>query len=214
MIHLWGRRTSINVQKVMWVLAELKLDHERTDAGGSFGGLNDDAYIAINPHQKVPTLVDGDIVLWESNAIIRYLADAYGKDVIFGSTPAERGTSDMWMEWYQSSVYASFQTIFHQSVKLPHADRNPQILAQAQEAVYKQFGLFDSTLENRAFINGDHLTLGDVPIAACLYRYYTMDIERPDYPNIARYYDNLVQRPAYSNTVMINYDSLRAPDPL
>lgn len=213
MIHLWGRRTSINVQKVMWVLAELKLDYERSDVGGAFGGLNNEAYTALNPHRQVPTLVDGNTVLWESNAILRYLADAYGKDIIFGSTPAARGTSDMWMEWYQSSVYSQFQAIFYQTVRLPHAERSPDILAKAKEVVFKQFSLFNSTLETRPFINGDQLTLGDVPMAACLYRYYTMDIVRPDYPMIARYYDTLTKRPTFSENIMIDYESLRTPEP-
>ncbi|MGQ7847066.1 glutathione S-transferase family protein [Granulosicoccus sp. 3-233] len=214
MIELWGRRTSINVQKVMWVLAELGLDYKRFDAGGRFGGLNDAAYMALNPHQKVPTLVDGETVLWESNAIMRYLADAYDKDTLFGSTPAARGASDMWMEWYQNSVYANFQIIFHQTVKLPHAERSGKVLAQAQEVVCKQFSLFEAELESRSYINGDQLTLGDMPMAACLYRYFTMEIERPDLPRISRYYQNLTERPAYRDNVMIDYDSLRAPEPV
>jgi len=210
MIELWGRQTSINVQKVMWVLAELKLSYNRIDAGGSFGGLDHPAYIALNPHQKIPTLVDGTAVLWESNAVLRYLADAYGQEIIIGSTPAERAASDMWMEWYQNSVYANFQTIFHHTVKLPHAARDAQILERAQSSVYKQFSLFNSKLESSAFINGDQLSLGDIPMAACLYRYFTMDIERPDYPQIKRYYNDLTQRNAYSENVMISYESLRA----
>ncbi|ASJ72738.1 glutathione S-transferase family protein [Granulosicoccus antarcticus] len=212
MIKLFGRSTSINVQKVMWVLAELNLKYDRFDVGGAFGGLNDAEYIALNPHQKVPTLVDDTVVLWESNAILRYLADAYGRDVIFGTTPAARGTSDMWMEWYQNSVYPNFQAIFHQKVRLRSTERSSDVLARAQDVVFKQFSLFDSKLESTEFINGDHLTLGDVPMAACLYRYFTMDIERPDYPQIARYYESLTQRSTFSENVMINYDSLRTPE--
>ena len=215
MICLWGRRTSINVQKVMWVLAELNLDYDRVDAGGSFGGLNDDAYIAINPHRKIPTLVDDTATLWESNAIVRYLADAYGRDIIFGPTPAARGTSDMWMEWYQNAVYPHFQTIFYQTVRLPQVERSSDVLARAQDVVFKEFAHFDNSLQSVQsgdFINGHNLTLGDVPMAACLYRYYTMDIERPDYQYIARYYKNLTQRQSYKDNVMIDYESLRSAD--
>ena len=209
MICLWGRRTSINVQRVMWVLAELQLDYERRDIGGSFGGLNDEAYIALNPHRKIPTLVDDSVILWESNAIIRYLADAYGKEKIFGATPAARGMSDMWMEWYQNSVYFSFQTIFHQTVRLPEKERDPDILARAQKVVSKEFAHFESRLKSSDFAGGSELTLGDVPMAACLYRYYTMDIQRPEHTLIARYYERLTQRATYRDNVMISYDSLR-----
>lgn len=214
MINLWGRRTSINVQKVMWVLAELGIEYERFDAGGVFGGLSESTYTQLNPHQKVPTLVDGSAVLWESNAIVRYLGDAYGRDVIFGSTPAARAKSDMWMEWYQNSVYSNFQTIFHQKVKLPKAERSPDVLARAQEVVYKQFALFNSSLASSEFINGERLSLGDVPMAACLYRYFTMDMDRPDHDHIARYYKSLTQRRAFSENVMIDYESLRTPEPV
>jgi len=196
----------------MWVLAELGLDYDRIDAGGSFGGLNTSEYLDLNPNQKVPTLVDGDVVLWESNAIIRYLADAYGRDALFGATAAMRGSSDMWMEWYQSSVYANFQAIFHQTVKLPMAQRSCDALKQAQVAVNKQFALYNSKLESTAFINGEHLTLGDIPMAACLYRYFTMNIDRPTLPQIDRYYSTLKQRLAYSENVMISYESLRSKD--
>jgi len=209
-IKLWGRRTSINVQKVMWALAELNLEYDHTELGGSFGGLDDESYVELNPHQLVPTLVDGSLVLWESNAILRYLGDAYGRNSLFGSTSAARAESDMWMEWYQSSVYAHFQTIFHQSVKLPAAERNSAVLEHAQSMVFKQFALFDRKLESSTFINGDKLTLGDVPMAACLYRYFTMDIERPEYPQILRYYKRLTQRSTYRDNVMIDYGSLRA----
>ena len=94
MIKLWGRRTSINVQKVMWVLAELDLEYERIDAGGHFGGLNNDVYRTLNPHQKIPTLIDDTLVLWESNAILRYLGAAYESGTLFGATAVARAHSD------------------------------------------------------------------------------------------------------------------------
>ncbi len=207
---LWGRRTSINVQKVMWILAELDVEYERIDVGGTFGGLGDERYMALNPHQKVPTLEDGSVVLWESNAILRYIGCAYGAGSLFGSTAADRGRSDMWMEWFQSSVYSSFQTVFHQTVKLPNVERNVDVLKRAQDDIFRQFALYDSVLESSAYINGDQLTLGDIPMAACLYRYFTMNIDRPDYTQISRYYKCLMQRPAFRENVMIDYESLRS----
>ena len=207
---LWGRRTSINVQKVMWILAELDVEYERIDVGGTFGGLGDERYMALNPHQKVPTLEDGSVVLWESNAILRYIGCAYGAGSLFGSTAADRGRSDMWMEWFQSSVYSSFQTVFHQTVKLPNVERNVDVLKRAQDDIFRQFALYDSVLESSAYINGDQLTLGDIPMATCLYRYFTMNIDRPDYTQISRYYKDLMRRPAFRENVMIDYESLRS----
>lgn len=210
MITLWGRSTSINVQKVMWLLAELKVQYTRIDCGGAFGGLDDPAYVALNPNRTVPTLVDGDVVIWESNAILRYLAGTYGPKTSFGGTPAQRALGDNWMEWYQTSVYARFQAIFHQTVRLPMADRDAGILAGAVAVVDQKFQLIESVLQTRPCIAGDHLTLGDIPMAASLYRYYTMDIERPQLPAIERYYQRLTQHPPYRDNVMISYESLRA----
>ena len=127
-MELWGRETSINVQKVMWVLAELNLDYTRIDVGGVFGGLDDKRYTDLNPHRKIPTLVDGSVVVWESNAILRYLGDAYGRDALYGTTTAARSASDRWMEWFQNSVYQSFQAIFHQKVKLAICSRDSVVL--------------------------------------------------------------------------------------
>lgn len=211
MLKLWGRDTSINVQKVAWVLTELNLAYERIDIGGAFGGLDDPAYTALNPNRRIPTLVDGDMVLWESNAIVRYLADAYGREAIWGANPKGRAEADMWMEWYQNNVYVNFQAVFYQKIRLPQDRRDPVLLRKALDQVSEQFALFDKVLQGQDFIAGDRLTIGDVPMAACLYRYYTMDIERPNFTALARYYARLSAHPAYQATVMINYDSLRAP---
>jgi glutathione S-transferase len=209
MITLWGRKTSINVQKVMWLLAELGLEYERFDRGAAFGGLDDPDYVAMNPNRLVPTLKDGDLVLWESNAILRYLADAYGAGTSFGGTPAQRASADKWMEWYQSSVYASFQAIFYQMVRLPEKDRDPETLKRMMDIVYPKFAQFDSVVQTQPFINGPELTIGDIPMAACLYRYHTMGLDRPVFAGLDAYYQQLTEHAPYRDTVMINYDSLR-----
>jgi glutathione S-transferase len=209
MITLWGRKTSINVQKVMWLLEELGLEYERIDRGGAFGGLNDPDYVKLNPTRLVPTLKDGDLVLWESNAILRYLADAYGAGTSFGGTAAQRAAADKWMEWYQSSVYGPFQAVFYQMVRLPIADRNADTMNKMLDTVHAQFALFDSMIQTQPFINGHNLTLGDIPMAACLYRYHTMGLDRPPFARLDAYYQRLTEHAPYRNNVMINYDSLR-----
>jgi glutathione S-transferase len=210
MITLWGRDTSINVQKVMWLLAELGLEYERIDCGGAFGGLKDPAYTAMNPNQTVPTLVDGDLVLWESNAILRYLADAYGAKTSFGGTAKQRAAADKWMEWYQSSVYASFQGIFYQKIRLRAAERNTETLATLMQIVTTQLSLADAVLQRQFFMGGDAISLADIPLAASLYRLYTMEIDRPAFAGIDAYYERLKNHAPYRDCVMISYESLRA----
>lgn len=212
-IKLWGRATSVNVQKAAWVVAELGLPCERIDAGGAFGGLDDASYIALNPNKRVPTLIDNDLVLWESNAICRYLGQAYGRPELFDASNAQtQARADMWMEWFQNNVYANFIALFHQEVRLPPSQRNADFRAKALDGLFAALAIFDEALEGREFICGDTLSLGDIPTGSCLYRFFTMDIERPSLPNIERYYEALKNRQTYHDTVMVDYSSLRGFD--
>ncbi|MEP4197900.1 MAG: glutathione S-transferase N-terminal domain-containing protein [Aliishimia sp.] len=212
-IKLWGRATSVNVQKVIWAINELNLSCDRIDAGGQFGGLDDPAFIALNPNKRVPTLIDGNVVLWESNSICRYLSQAYGTGTsLKGATLQDHAQADMWMEWFQNNVYANFIDLFYQAVRLPPSQRDPAKHSKALDALCMSLSLFDASLANCRFILGEQLSLGDIPIGACLYRFYTMDIDRPELPNLERYYAELADRPSYQNAVMVEYDSLRGSD--
>lgn len=208
MRRLWGRQTSINVQKVVWVLSETNLPYDRIDAGGAFGGLKAADYQAMNPHGRVPTLQEGDFVMWESNAICRYLVDARGGPLA-GGTAEARGQASMWMDWFQNGPYVPFIKMFYQTVRLPERERNPQTLKRALEQLRDYFAIAEASLADRDYLLGDQLSLADIPFGACLYRYFTLEIDRPNFPRIAGYYDRLRAREAYQKSVMISYDSLR-----
>lgn len=213
MLKLWGRATSYNVQKVAWIIAELDLPCRRIDVGGAFGGLDDPEYIALNPNKRVPTLADGDQVLWESNAICRYLVDAYATPTTLGRATAQgRAQADMWMEWFQNNVYTNSIAIFYQTVRLPPSQRSAEKRAALVAALADALQIFDDGLKGRQFILGDRMSLGDIPVGAFLYRYFTMDIERPPLSNLERYYGALTQRPAYRDAVMVDYSGLRGSD--
>lgn len=208
-MRLWGRKTSVNVQKVLWALEELGLDYERLDAGGAFGGLDTSDYVAMNPMRKVPTLQDGDLVIWESNAVVRYLAQAYGDGALAGNHPADIGRADMWMEWFQNNAYADFIALFYQLVRLPRSQRDPARRDAAIAALTRQFEVLEKRLSDQPYVAGDRLSMGDIPVGSALYRYYTMEFDRPALPALAEYYDRLGQREAYRTTVMTSYASLR-----
>ena len=212
-LKLWGRATSYNVQKVAWIIAELGLPCSRIDAGGAFGGLDDPEYIALNPNKRVPTLIDGQQVLWESNAICRYLVDAYAVPPNLKClTALDRAQADMWMEWFQNNLYTNSIAIFYQTVRLPPSQRSVEKRYALLHALASAFEIFDARLKHHKFILGDQLTLGDIPTGAFLFRYFTMDIERPSLPHLERYYNDLKQRPAYQDAVMVDYSSLRGLD--
>lgn len=208
---VWGRKTSINVQKVTWVLAECGQPYEQIDAGGTYGGLQDQDYLSMNPNGRVPTLVDGDLTLWESNAISRYLVNAYGGPLA-GDSAADTARADMWMEWFQSTVYTAFIAMFYQTVRLPETQRDPAALTNALDTLHAAFGIAESALSQQPFLAGPKLSLADVPFGACLFRYFTVDIDRPDWPAIERYYEQLCTRPSYRENVMVDYSSLQSSD--
>ncbi len=200
MITVLGRRNSANVQKVMWTLGELGLDYQRRDVGGSFGYPDD----YPNPNPVVPTLTDGDITVWESNACVRYLAREYGQG---GLWPAESGalaTADMWMEWQRSDI-AAFFILFQMLVRgLPST---PDKLQKAEQTCAGAFAQLDAQLQGRNFICGADLSMADIVIGAMMYRYMTLPIERPELPAMLAWYQRLCERPAYRKHVMIEYGS-------
>ncbi len=211
-LSLIGRKTSINVQKVRWLLLELGLDHAHRELGGAFGGLQTDAFAALNPNRLVPVLVDGDLVLWESNAILRYLARRYSPGGIEGATPAQIAQADMWMEWFQNRPLPQLTAVFYQTVRLPRAERDAGLRDAAAARLNDAFALLDRHLTGRTHLVGDALTLGDIVIGTALFRYFTLDFERPSLPSLRAYYTALQGRAAYREAAMVPYESLRAKE--
>ena len=211
-MRLLGRKTSVNVQKVLWAIEELGISCEREDLGGMYGGLDTADYAAINPNRRVPALIDSDLVMWESNAILRYLCSAYGGGALAGATAVARARADMWMEWFQNNCYAHFIGIFYQTVRLPVSLRDPGELNRLRVSLGTNFELLNTHLTTHRYVAGDHFSMGDIVVGASLYRYYTMEIDRPDLPELAAYYSRLEQRTPYRDSVMTSYESLRPKD--
>jgi glutathione S-transferase len=211
-MRLWGRATSVNVQKVLWALAELELDIDRIDAGGAYGGLDTDNYGAKNPNRRVPTLEDEDLVLWESNAIVRYLSSAYGRGILRPNEPKQAAVADQWMEWMQTTLSPVFIPLFWEAVRKPPSQRSAERVAQLADEAGRAYAILDARLADAQWLGGASFSMGDIPAGATLYRWFTMDISRPDLPRLAEWYDRLSRRPAYQATVMTSYDALRGSD--
>lgn len=209
MLKVLGRATSSNVQKVMWALEELDIAYEREDLGGAFGGLDTPEYIALNPNKVIPTLVDGDQVIWESNTIVRYIAAKHDDGGLWPSDPAARAQADMWMDWQLSTLLMPWINVFFGVYRTPAQYQDADKNAAAIEKLGGIYGLLDRHLEGRAYVAGDRLTMADIPVGMSLWRYYQMDIARPSMPNIERWYASLQERPAYRNTVMTDFSSLK-----
>ncbi len=210
MLKIWGRRNSINVQKVMWTLGELELTHEHIPAGGAFGGLDTPAYRAMNPNGLVPVIDDGGTIIWESHSIVRYLCARYGSGTLWAEDPAERSLADRWIDWTESTLQPPFMGgVFWAFYRTPPERHDKPAIARSIARCAEIFGRLDRHLGNRPFLAGERFTMGDVPAGAQLYRYFTLDIERPSLPHVEAWYARLQERPAYREHVMVPYDDLR-----
>ncbi|MEM8645428.1 MAG: glutathione S-transferase N-terminal domain-containing protein [Pseudomonadota bacterium] len=209
MITFYGRKSSDNVQKTLWMLLETGQPHQHIELGGKFGGLEDPEFLTLNPHGRVPVLVDDDVVVWESTAIIRYLAAAYSPGAIWPEEAGARAGVDKWMDWAQSRLYPEANRLFWRLIRTPEADQNAEKIAAGLEALNAHLEMVDDQLAGRAYLCGDQLTMADIIAGATLYRYYKMPIERPVLENVARWYETLSQRSAYRQAVMVPFDELK-----
>lgn len=207
-ITLWGRLTSANVQKVVWALGELCLDYEHVPLGGRFGGLDEPAYRAMNPNGKVPTLRDGDLVVWESHAIVRYLAAAYGAGSLWPEAPAERAVVDQWTDWTATTFQPAWMEVFTEAVRIPQAEREPARIARAVAEASRLYRMLDARLARVPFLGGERLTYADIVVGASMFRWTTMDIERPALANLDAWHRRLEARPAFVEGVCVSYEEM------
>jgi glutathione S-transferase len=214
MLKVWGRKTSSNVQAVMWSAGELGLPYERYDVGHRYGGLDTPEFLAMNPNGTIPVVRDDDgEPLWESSAILRYLANRYGRAPYWPEDLAKRTHIDKWAEWSKINVALNFSgPIFWQVVRTPKARRNPNALKQAIEYLDHYLDIAEKRLATAPYLCGDDLTLADIGFGHLLYRYFTIEIERRERAGLRSYYERLVARPAYREHVMVPYDELRVAD--
>ncbi|WP_342641777.1 glutathione S-transferase family protein [Rhodoligotrophos ferricapiens] len=205
MLKVWGRANSINVQKVMWTLGELGLAYERTPVGGSFGGTADPAYRAMNPNGLVPTILDGDTVLWESNAIVRYLAAKYDAGGLWPEDPLACGRSDRWMDWTATTLSPAMTPVFMATVRAPRNAPPPEDFSAALDKLSSQFRIIEEALSRSDYIAGTRLTIGDIAVGVFVARYLRMPITRPLLPRIEVYFARLKEHPAFRTHVMVPF---------
>lgn len=208
MLKVYGRGTSDNVQKVLWMAGETGQAFEHVAAGGSFGGLDSREYREMNPHGRIPTIDDDGVVVWESNAIIRYLAAVYCEESLWSEDPAERARADQWMSWAQTTLYRDFNRLFWLTVRTPEKDQKADKIQSTHERLIGCYRSLDAQLSAHAYVAADHMTMADIPTGSTLYRYFNMPIQRPELPNLERWYGHLCERDAYREWVMVSFEEL------
>jgi glutathione S-transferase len=202
-MKIWGRRTSVNVQKVLWTCAELGIEHERVDVGGPFGGLADPGYLRLNPNGLVPVIEDDGFVLWESNSIVRYLAATRGLGMLCPADPRERADAERWMDWQLCHLLPGMSPLFMGLVRTAPEARDATAIERARERSAHAWRILEGALAGRRYVTGDRLTIADIALGGFAWRWHALPIERPSLPHVRRWYDALCERPAYREHVML-----------
>lgn len=199
MLTIWGRLNSHNVKKVAWLAGEIGLDYVRHDVGGKFG--MDAAYLALNPNALIPTIEDDGLVLWESNAILRYLAARYAPH-LWPEDLRQRAAADKWMDW-QFAFADAQRDVFLMLVRKPVEEHDAAVIAKGAEATAKMMAMIEDVLSKQPWLTGDSFGIADIPMGTYAHTWFTLAIPRPDMPHVKAWYDRLKTRPGFAANVMI-----------
>jgi len=203
MLKIWGRTNSSNVRKALWIAEELGLAYESVAAGGAFGLVDGPEYRAKNPNGRIPMIEDGDFVLWESNAIVRYLAARHAPDsALYPADPQQRAVADKWMDWTTSSFAEPFRHVFWGVLRTPAEQQDWVQINGAIKTVQSLLVMVDEALTRQPYLSGEEFGMGDIPLGSFIYAWFEMPIERPAMPHLERWYERLKARPAYRSAVM------------
>jgi glutathione S-transferase len=197
MITIWGRNTSSNVQKVLWLCEEIGLKFDRKDVGGSFGGLDTPQFLALNPNKSIPVIEDGGTVVWESHAVLRFLATKYGSDTLYPAEPAARSQVERWLDWHLGVLAPAITPVFLGYFRTPPAARNETELARQVAHLTTAMTLLEHEIENRAFIAGNKLTIADIAFGNSVWRWFAFPFERPNLQNLAAWQARVAERPGH-----------------
>ncbi|XQU74434.1 Glutathione S-transferase [Cupriavidus sp. H18C2] len=211
LLRIWGRLSSINVQKVVWCARELHLDHERIDIGHHKGELDTQAYVRLNPNRLIPVIEDfrdtdvaGEpFVLWESNAIVRYLCARYGEDTLWPADVKARASADRWMDWQTTTFSPAMVQAFLQTVRMPAEQRDADVIARSCQRTEPLAQMLDEALADREFIGGDRFTMADISLACAAHRWLGTPVPHAPRPNLERWLEAMRARPAAMSILVL-----------
>ncbi|HEY7671958.1 MAG TPA: glutathione S-transferase family protein [Gammaproteobacteria bacterium] len=204
MLKIWGRRNSVNVQKVLWCASELALPYERIDAGLQFGQNKEPWYLALNPNGRVPLMQDGALTLWESNSIVRYLCATHDHGGLYPAEPGRRAAAEKWMDWQLSTLARPVSIVFQNLVRTSPAERDLGAVGVCTAEANAGFSLLDRHLSTQRFVGGEEFSMGDIPVGAFAHRWLALDgVERPPWPALGRWLAELGARRGFRAHVMV-----------
>jgi glutathione S-transferase len=203
MLTIWGNADSINVQKVLWCCEEVGVAYERIDAGRHYGVINTPEFRARNPNGLVPTIDDDGFVVWESNAILRYLAAKHASGSLWPTDARARADADRWLDWTNSTLWPAMLPLFRAYMRTPADQRDAQAIEAARQATIKALQILDAQLATHAYVGGESFTMGDIAVGCAAWRWLALPVERLPLVHLQRWLDVLATRPAYRKVVML-----------
>ncbi|MEM6052763.1 glutathione S-transferase [Erwinia sp. P7711] len=199
MLKILGRASSINVRKVLWICEELNIPFRREEWGEGFKSPQEASFRALNPNALVPVIQDGDFVMWESNAIIRYLANAYGGGWLYPEDPRARAPVDQWTDWQATELNTSWRYAFMALVRHSPAHQDPRLLAAACKGWSYTMAILNAQLERTgAYVAGSAFSLADIPVGLSVNRWFETPLDHPAFPAVRAYYERLTERKGYA----------------
>lgn len=196
-IRLLGRFTSINVRKVMWLAGEIGVDYERTDWGNPIRDPNVPEFLALNPNGLVPVIIEDDFVLWESNAILHYLAETRESGRLLPKDARERALVEQWLSWQATELAPTWGYALMSLARKAPGWEDPEKVADSIARWTKKMAILEGQLEKTdAFVAGREFSLADIAVGLSVHRWFRVPFERPVLPGAARYYERLLARPA------------------
>lgn len=202
MLKIWGRKNSINVQKVLWCCAELNIEYERIDAGMQFGVNNTPEYLAMNPNGLVPTINHDGFVLWESHAILRYLCGIFGLGTLWPGTPRAFAAADRWLEWYNTTLWINLRPVFWNLVRVAPEKRDMPLVDESVKKLNANWQIADAHLSGSRYLGGENFTMGDIPLGVAAFRWFNLPVERAPLGNLETWYQRICERPAFRKHCM------------
>ena len=207
-LELWGRPNAYNVQKALWLLAELELDFKLHDVGSQPGDLDSPDFLALNPNARIPVLRDGEAVIWESNSVLRYLANRFESVELYPVEPLARSQVERWMDWELASLQPAFIDLFWGYYRKPASARDCAVIEADKQRCEQFYARLDQHLTGREYLAGNYFSLADICCAVSLYRYFNMGLEVARPASLMRWYDRLSQRSTFQAVVMQPFDEL------
>jgi glutathione S-transferase len=197
MLKVLGDSASINVRKVLWTCDEIGVPYAQEEWGGS-RSMRAPEFLALNPNAQVPVIQDGDLVLWESNTICRYLAAKHGRSDLLPLEPAERARVEQWMDWQATELNPPWRYAFYALVRKNPAYSDPEKIRASIEEWNRKMAILERRLETtRAYVTGSAFSLADIPLGLSTHRWFMTPMRRPDFPAVTSYYERLGTRPPF-----------------